>query len=228
MVIEQKQTHIAYRCPHCGTAVLGYIGDFALSADMLKLKCDCGHSEMTVTYTAEKKVRLTVPCLFCENPHHFVVSQELFFGREIFLLNCPYANMDICFIGQPEALQKELDRSAKELNQMYEEVGLTLPGREEEEAKAGEEAEEETKDPEDLLPDVAIYDIVRFLVKELQADGAIDCPCHGGDYDFEVLPGAIRVYCTECGAEYVFPANSVSAAQEFLQVDSITLKPKKD
>ena len=55
MIIEQKQTHIAYHCPHCGTAVLGYVGEFALSADMLKLKCDCGQSEMTVTYTNDKK-----------------------------------------------------------------------------------------------------------------------------------------------------------------------------
>lgn len=217
MVLEQKQTHIAYHCPYCGNAVLGFVGQFALSGDMLKLKCQCGHSEMTVTASGEEKIRLTVPCLFCENPHHYAVSSKLFFGRDIFLLNCPYSNMDICFIGKPAELQKELDRSAAELNELYDQMGASLPVGEE------ETPPEEMKTPEELLPDEQVYDIVRFLIRELEADGAIDCPCHSGSYDFEMIPGAIRVFCPDCGAEYIFPANSVSAAQDFLNCDFVKL-----
>ena len=221
MVLEQKQAHIAYHCPYCGNAVLGFIGEFALSGDMLKIKCSCGHSELSVTCTKDNKVRLTVPCLFCENPHHFVVSQAIFFGREVFLLNCPYAGMDVCFIGKPEQLQKELDRSAKELNALYEQMGAVLPIEEEKAEKAEEESAPASE--EEFFPEDEVYDIVRFLVKELEADAAIDCPCHSGDYDFEMIPGGVRVYCRECGADHLFPANTVSRAQEFLQCDSVTL-----
>ncbi len=220
MVIEQKQTHIAYHCPHCGMAVLGYVGEFALSADMLKLKCGCGKSELTVTYTNDKKIRLSVPCLFCDTPHSFVVTQSLFFERETFLLGCPYMGVDICFMGKPEALQKELDRSAKELNAMFEENGLSLPAAREE---AGED--EEKADPE-LLADPQIYDIVRFVVSDLHEEGKVNCPCGIGGYEVEIVSDGIRVYCAECGAERIFPIHSVGAAMDFLHCDGITLAPK--
>ena len=225
MLIEQKQTHVAYHCPHCGMAVLGYVGEFALSADMLKIKCDCGHSALTVTYTNDKKVRLAVPCLFCENPHHFVVSQDVFFGKDLFLLGCPYMGMDVCFVGKPEPLQKALNESAKALNEFFEQNELILPANE-----AAELPEEDTAGDEEkpLLPDDQVYDIIHFLVKDLEADRAIDCPCGTGPYETEILPGGIRVFCNECGAEYFFAVESVSQAEAFLNLNSLTLLPKED
>ena len=213
MVLEQKQTHIAYHCPHCGMAVLGYVGEFALAADMLKLKCDCGHSELTVTYTNDKSIRLTVPCLFCENPHRFVVSQAVFFERDLFLLGCPYVGVDICFIGKPTELQRALDESAKSLNELYEKNGLVLPAN-------GEENEKRT---EQELPDEQVYDIIRFLVKDLEADGAVSCPCGTGPYEVSLVCGGVLVRCAECGASHLYPVTSVSSAEDFLSASSLTL-----
>jgi len=228
MVIEQKQTHIAYHCPHCGMAVLGYVGEFALSADMLKLKCSCGKSELTVTYTNDKKIRLSVPCLFCDAPHSYVVTQKVFFERDTFLLTCPYMGVDICFMGKPESLQKELDRSAKELNALFEENNLSLPINSGKTADAQTDDEDEDAVDDQFLADPQIYDIVRFVVSDLSAEGAVVCPCGVGGYDVEIVHGGVRVFCEECGAEHVFPINSVSAAQDFLACDAITLEaPKK-
>ena len=225
MIIEQKQTHIAYHCPHCGTAVLGYVGEFALSADMLKIKCDCGKSLLTVTYTNDKKIRLSVPCLFCENPHHFVVSQEVFFSRDIFLLGCPYMGMDVCFIVKPAPLQKALNESAAALNEFFEKNGLVLPALEEvrEDVRENDDGEEEL-----LFPDEQVYAVIHFLVKDLEADRAIDCPCGTGPYETEITAGGIRVYCAECQAEYLFPVESVSAAEAFLNLNELTLLPKEN
>ncbi len=220
MVIEQKQTHIAYHCPHCGMAVLGYVGEFALSADMLKLKCDCGKSELSVTYTNDKKIRLTVPCLFCENPHHYVVTQKVFFERDLFLLSCPYTGVDLCFIGKPETLQKALNESARSLNDLFAQNGMTLP------ANTKNNEEEEDTEEEELFPDEQIYDIIHFLVRDLEAEGKVTCPCGTGPYETEIAPGGIRVYCADCGAEHFFPTVSVSQAQDFLYTDSIELLPQ--
>ena len=85
MVLNSKQTTVAYRCPHCGAGVMSIVDPFALSADMVKLKCDCGKSEMSVVYSNDGKVRLTVPCIFCPNPHSFVVNSSVFFGKELFV-----------------------------------------------------------------------------------------------------------------------------------------------
>ncbi len=216
MVLEQKKTHIAYRCQRCGCAATGYAGAFALSADMLRLKCPCGESEMTINATPDKKVRLSVPCLFCGQDHHFVISQSLFFGRELFLLNCPYTNIDICFIGEEEKVSEAILRNTEELNTLFEQ--MRAEGQTEAVA-----AEEEETDPNELLADAQIYDIIRFLVKELEADGGIRCPCHGGEYELAVTEGGIRVFCPQCGASHTFLADSIGAAQAFLSCESLEL-----
>ena len=56
MILDPKQTTVAYRCPHCGAGVMGLVGLFTLSADMIKLKCTCGESEMSIVYSKDGKV----------------------------------------------------------------------------------------------------------------------------------------------------------------------------
>ena len=46
MVLEKKQTTIAYRCPHCGAGVMSAVSMFHLKGSMIRLKCDCGKSVM--------------------------------------------------------------------------------------------------------------------------------------------------------------------------------------
>ncbi len=219
MVVPQKQTHIAYRCPHCNLTVFGFVGKFALAADMLKLKCPCGKSELMLTYTQEKKIRLTVPCLFCASEHQYTVSQNLFFERDLFLLNCSYTNMDICFIGEKDKIDDALAQNEKELHRLLETLGLS--SMEELRGETGEE------DDTPYLNDAQIYDIIRFLIADLSEEGEISCPCGSGQYDCEVVSGGIRVFCPECGAEHVFRAESVGDAQEFLHCAHIDLLPKE-
>ena len=107
-MVANVETHIAYRCPECGQTIYGFVGKFALSANLLRIKCSCGASTLDINITNDGKIRLSVPCIFCRQNHSFVVSQSIFFGREKFLLNCPYANMDICFIGAKEQIDIEL------------------------------------------------------------------------------------------------------------------------
>jgi len=97
MVIEPKQTTVAYRCPHCGSGVLSAVGMFSLTADMMKLKCSCGKSELEIVYSKDGKVRLKVPCMICPSGHSYTVSRNIFFGRDIFVLPCPVSDINICF-----------------------------------------------------------------------------------------------------------------------------------
>ena len=220
MVVAQKETRIAYHCPHCNTTVFGLIGKFALAADMLRLKCPCGKSELTITYTLDKKVRLSVPCLFCATEHPYVISQNLFFERDLFLLNCPYTNMDICFIGEAEKIDEALEQNKAELHKLLEHLGLTSI----EELRG--ESEDGGEDAEPYLSDAQIYDIIRFLVADLSEEGEITCPCGSGHYECEIAPHGIRVYCPECHAEHFFRAESVGDAQEFLHCSHIDLLQK--
>ena len=103
MILHENKTFLAYRCPHCGTGVIGLCGTFALGGGRLfRLRCACGESNMSVCETSDHKIRLSVPCLLCRTDHHYVLSPSLFFGKELFLLNCTYSDLDICFSGTEE------------------------------------------------------------------------------------------------------------------------------
>ena len=214
-MVAKLQTHIAYRCPECGTLIYGFVGKFALSANLLRVKCSCGHSALDISITSDKKIRLSAPCLFCKKNHSFVVSQSIFFERDIFLLNCPYASMDICFIGSKEKIDREVVRSGEELTRLLDDL----------EAESLKDMQPQDLDEEEALPDPAVYDTIRFLVKELEADGKIDCPCHSAKYELRFCKEGIEVYCPECDATYVFNTASQSATADYVNIDSIYLKP---
>lgn len=210
MILKQKETTVAYRCPACGGSVTSLVGIFALSADMFKLKCPCGESELVIAYTKDKKVRLTVPCIVCQQPHNYVVSASLFFGRELFVIGCGYSGMDLCFIGSEDTVREALNRSEKELLELLQQWGI-------------ESLEDLRHMDENVLPDAQIFDIVLFLVRELEAEGNIHCKCDNGRYDVEITHDAIRVFCRNCNAEYSFPTDSVSGASAFLNCDNLVL-----
>ena len=213
MVLDPKQTTVAYRCPKCGAGVMSVVGLFNLSADMIKLKCDCGESEMSLVYTKDSKVRFTVPCLFCPNPHHFTVNTSVFFGKDLFALPCPYSGMNIAVMGETNKVKAELSRSELELLDLLEENGISSF-----DALHGEQT---MSDPE-------VEAIVTYMVKELDAEGRIRCNCpegeDEGDYEIEFIENAIRVTCKKCGASADIPTGSLIDAHEFLYADELVLK----
>ena len=209
-MVANVNTHIAYRCPECGATIYGFVGKFALAANLLRLKCSCGGSALDVTVTNDKKIRLSVPCIFCRQNHSYVLSNELFFSKDIFLLNCPYTNVDICFIGDEEKIRGEVARTEEEFKKLVSEFELD---NQEKPERDGERYE-----------DLNALDTLHFLVKELEADGKIDCPCHSGEYEVRFAEDGIEVFCRECEAKYSFKAMTAAQSEEYLTLDTITLK----
>lgn len=210
MILNQKQTTIAYRCPACGAIVKSMVGVFALSADMLKLKCPCGGSEMTVMYTSDKKIRLTVPCFLCPNPHNYTVSTAVFFEKDQFAFACPYSGVDICFTGKNENVDKMTAEADIELAKM-------LDGRDVSEISGAAGRNGVFTDPQ-------ILDIIMFVIRDLDESGEIKCRCKdGGEYEAEVLDDAVEVRCKKCGAKTKIPADSTLSANAFLHCDHIEL-----
>ena len=214
MVLNPGQTHIAFRCPECGTIIYGFVGKFALSAGMLRLKCSCGAHALDISVTQDGKIRLSIPCIFCKQNHSYVVSQSIFFGRDVFLLNCPYSNMDIGFIGEKEKTDRELERTGKEIEALLEEL----------EVESHRDIQPQDVDEDEVLTDPTVYDAIRFLVKELEFDGKIDCPCHSGGYEIRYCREGLQVYCPDCEASHIFDTRAEAASEEYLKLDSLLLK----
>lgn len=215
MILKPKQRNIAYRCPECASSIFGIVGKFALSANMLRLKCSCDKpSALDINITNDGKIRLSVPCLFCKQNHNYVVSEDVFFDREKFLLNCPYTGMDIAFIGDEEGINKELKRTEEEITRLMASF----------EAEELSDIQPEEMGEDEILPDPAVYDTLRFVVKDLEEEGKISCLCENGKYDLRFTDDGVQVYCENCGATYLFKATTPTLAEEYLNVDSLKLK----
>ena len=212
MVLENKQSTVAYRCPVCGCGVMSVVDAFKLSADMVKLKCDCGGSEMTMVKTSDGKVRFKVPCLLCPNPHNFTVRASVFFGKELFVLPCPYADINVAMMGEVNHVKAELSRTELELLDMLEKAGIDSF-----EALHGEQ----------YLTDPQVLEIITYMIKELDEEGKIICKCDPdfeSHYDVELTAEGLKVTCTDCGATTTVPTNSLIAANDFLNTDSLVLE----
>ena len=197
------------------------VGLFSLSgtADMVKLKCDCGKSEMSVLYGKDGKIRLQVPCLACGKPHGFTVTTQIFFGKDLFVFPCPYTDLIIAMTGDLNAVKAELARSELELLDLMEQSGIRDFDRLHAEEKA--------------LPDSQITEIVLYVIKDLDEEGKIYCKCHpeGAEeqesnhtYDVEVQDDGILVRCTGCGASRLIPTDSGLSAYAFLNADALHLE----
>lgn len=226
MVIDSKHTTVAYRCPECGGGVISLVGLFSLSADMIKLKCTCKESEMQIVYRKEdNQMRLTIPCIFCRKPHTYNVSSNMFFSKDIFLLPCPYSDINIGFVGDENMVKAELARTELELLDMLEENGISdfksLHGDEED------------------LPDAQVLDVISYIVGELDAEGRIFCKCYpegrepladgvldreDSKYNVTVNDEGIEVSCAKCGAKRVIPTDSMLTAHAFLNSDFLKLE----
>ena len=215
MVLETKKTTVAYRCPHCGAGIMSAVDVFSLNADMVKLKCTCQKSELTIVKTNDGKIRLVVPCILCPRPHNFVISSSIFFGKDLFVLPCAYSDINICFIGEMNHVKAELARSELELLDLLEQSGVDSF-----EALHGNESVPDLTDPQ-------ILDIVMFVIKDLDEEGKIFCKCKDGEeknFDVEVTDDGVRVSCTKCGASRLIPTDSTLAAHAFLNTDSLYLE----
>jgi hypothetical protein len=208
-----KRTQIAFRCPECAVATVGFLGGLSSVSDMLRLKCSCTESALDIKKQNDGKINLSVPCVYCKSNHTFVVSPEIMQRDEMTKFSCPYSGMGIAFIGSEDEVSVEIDKSAEELSRIMTSL----------EAENVSDIQPQDVGEDSTPPDPAIYDTLNFVVRDLEADGAITCPCGKGPYDLRFTDDGMQVFCDSCGATYNFYAKSVSVAEEYLTTDSITL-----
>ena len=221
MLLDKKEATIAYRCPFCGNTVTSVVGVFSLSGDMIKLRCSCKQSELTITYTPDRRMRLSVPCIACPRPHIFQIGQNTFFSREkgVFKLPCSYSGIDICFIGESGQVTDAVEKSNEEIMRMMEDAGLDDLSR--------------IRDNEDvnIERDPQVEEIVRLSVSMLNDSGLIKCECQNNalaDLDFALGDGDATIFCRECGASKRIPMHGISDAMAFLESDGLTLSTRKE
>ncbi len=211
MILNQKETTLAYRCPACGGVVTSIVGAFSLSGSLFRLKCSCGGSHMTVEKTNDGKMRLIVPCMVCATDHSYIISNEVFFDNDIFVIGCSMSGIDICFIGKEKLVEDAIIRSNEEIIEM---VG----GGDLESIKNMEKDRSALSDPQ-------ILDIVKFVINDLAEEEKIYCNCTDkGDFICDIYDEHVTVRCGKCGCKKDIPTNSVISAHAFLDATELRLE----
>lgn len=211
---QNKRTQIAYRCPDCAYMTVGFLGKLGTVSDMLRLKCSCNESVLDIKKQGDGKISMSVPCVYCKTNHTFVISEEILTRDETSRFSCPYSGMGIAFIADEEGMKEEIDRASEELSKIMTSL----------EAETVSDIQPQDVAEDSMPPDPAIYDTLNFIVRDLEAEGSLKCPCKKGPYDLRFTDEGMQVYCDSCGATYEFYAKSVSVAEEYLHIDEITLK----
>ncbi|MBE6631866.1 MAG: hypothetical protein E7623_04110 [Ruminococcaceae bacterium] len=231
MILNSKDTTISYRCPVCGKNILSIVGIFSLSGDMIKLKCDCGESELTIVYTKDRKIRISVPCVICPKPHNFLINGDTFFGEGIFALPCPLSDLNICFIGSKEEVLEAVEESDRELSRLMAEAGIenfdALREHDKENCCCHDHDDCDCDDDEINYIDPYVDDVMRFLLEDLKEAGDISCKCEEASdavYGYEFREKGVRVYCETCGGECLLPIVNASTAEQAMNCDKLELK----
>ena len=181
---------------------------------MLRLKCGCdAPSQLDIHIARDDKLKLTVPCLLCGESHSFVVSEEILLNRPLAKLSCPYSGVDIAFVGEKEAIDPELSRTERELSAIM--AGL--------EVEDVSELQPKEMSEDEILPDPSVYDTIRFVLKDLEAEGRVECPCKKGGYELRFSDEGIQAYCESCGATYTFRSVTPAACEDYLNLDELKL-----
>ena len=214
MAENKRQRNIAYRCPVCGVATLGVVGDFARRDNIVRLKCECeGAPTLDISLENEEKVRISVPCLFCKESHVFVLPRATYLNKEEINLSCPFSGVDILHIGLSDTVDANLKRTGEEISRLMTAFG----------AQELSDIQPSDVGDDEMLPDPSVYDTVRFLVKDLESDGKVKCLCNAGEYDLRYAEGGVECYCVKCGAKHLFRAMTQTMAEEYLSLDEIVL-----
>ncbi len=204
---------IAYRCPECGVACVGFLGALSSVSDMLRLKCECEGDALEVIKEERGRVKLNVPCVFCKDKHTYILSSDILAREQLTSIACPHSNHDILFIGSAEDISPALERSASELS-------LILSSFEADELS---DIQPQDIDTDTAPPDPGVFDVINFVVRDLEATGELTCPCKEGPYEVRFTEDGAEVVCSRCGASYVFFARSAASAESYLSIDSIKL-----
>lgn len=174
-MIEDAKRSIAFLCPVCRKPVIVERTVFQLAAAGSRLPCPCGQSAVEVALLGDQ-VRLTVPCLFCEEEHTVTCSTAAFLQEKTLAFSCAHSGLDCCYVGEQEAVFAAMRRLEETVDVLESEAGAQGM----------------------FLNDLVMEEILEELRDIGRRDG-ISCTCGSHKYSMAVRRGAVELICADCG-----------------------------
>lgn len=201
MVEESKRT-LGYICPACRQAVIAQRSVFQLAASANEISCPCGKSALGVEMMGDR-VKLTVPCLFCESDHSVACSSKAFLHEKTLAFSCASSGLDCCYVGEEPGVFAAMRRLEEAVDKL--------------ERDAGEKGT--------FLDELVMHEVLSEL-KEIAQRGGISCACGSKGWKLQVNYSSVDLFCAQCGAAMRIPAATASDIDDICCKNSILIRGK--
>ncbi len=201
MVEEAKRT-IAYLCPSCHQAVVAEKTVFSLAAAPGKIPCPCGKSALRTEIEGDR-VKLTVPCLFCEKEHTVTCSTHAFLHEKALAFSCAASGLDCCYVGEEGPVFAAMKRLEEAVDKL--------------EAAAGEKGT--------FLDEVIMHEVLSEL-RDIAQRGGISCTCGSREWKLQVNFSSVDLICGHCGRGLRVPAATADDLEDLCCKNTLLIKGK--
>ncbi|WP_276856302.1 hypothetical protein [Intestinimonas timonensis] len=202
MVEEAKRT-IAYLCPACHQAVVAEKTVFSLAAAPGKIPCPCGKSALKTEIVGDR-VKLTVPCLFCEKEHTVTCSTHAFLHEKALAFACAASGLDCCYVGEEGPVFAAMERLEEAVDKL--------------EAAAGEKGT--------FLDEIIMHEILSEL-RDIAQRGGISCTCGSKKWRLQVNFSSVDLICGHCGRALRIPAATADDLEDLCCKNTLLIKGKE-
>jgi hypothetical protein len=202
MLQDPKRT-IGFICPSCRQAVILERSAFQLAASHSTLECPC-HASCLEVELVNDKVKLTVPCLFCEQNHVVTCSAHAFLHEKTIAFSCGASGLDCCYVGENESVYAAMRRLEETVDELEEEAGSSGM----------------------FLNDVVMEEILSEVRDIAQREG-ISCTCGSKEWSLKVNYSSVELVCNHCGGGLKIPAATLSDLEDLCCKPILTIHGAK-
>lgn len=199
---EEAKRTLAYLCPSCHQAVVAEKTVFSLAAAPGKIPCPCGKSALKTEIEGDR-VKLTVPCLFCEKEHTVTCSTHAFLHEKALAFSCAASGLDCCYVGEEGPVFAAMKRLEEAVDKL--------------EAAAGEKGT--------FLDEVIMHEVLSEL-RDIAQRGGISCTCGSREWKLQVNFSSVDLICGHCGRALRIPAATADDLEDLCCKNTLLIKGK--
>jgi len=199
-MLQEPVRTIGFICPSCRQAVIVERSAFQLVASNSKVDCPCGASSLQVEMQNDK-VRIDVPCLFCEENHSVSCSVHAFLQEKTIAFSCGASGLDCCYVGEQEPVFAAIRRLEE-----------TVDCLESEAASSGM-----------FMNEVVMQEVLEEL-RDIGQREAISCTCGSKQFNLNVNYSSVELLCSQCGGALKIPATTLSDIEDLCCKPSLTIR----
>lgn len=199
-MIQDKKRFIAYICPECRQTVVLERTAFQLAASGSRLPCPCGKSSVEVELMGDR-VRLTVPCLACKEPHTVSCSTKAFLEEKTLAFSCAASGLDCCYVGEEDPVFAAVRRLEETVDRM----------------------EDQSAAQGTFLNDLVMEEILGEIRDIGRRDG-ISCTCGCREWKLKVNYSSVELFCARCEGALRIPAATISDIEDLCCKPTLTIR----